>query len=177
MKWVNFDDEIKLRPGEDKYFKDLNTPPLPPHIKSLSYDKIVKRKKETLKKEGFKLLVRHDSKKSNKKFKCDSDSARRKYEIFCGGFLYFYDNELGNYAGKSKLGKKNKNAAEGLAAYLRSKGFMSGKKDGRLKMNHAIAFIWGQDGTWVEVYLNPPQTKNPDPPSTPSPPPPETSPT
>jgi hypothetical protein len=91
---------------------------------------------------------------------------QRKYEIFCGGFLGFYDDELIHYLGTELKGKVTVGAE--LIDYLTGKA-----------ADHEIFFEWGKDKKnadkiFVTIYLNPP-AGNPDPPSPPAPPPPETS--
>lgn len=101
--------------------------------------------------------------------------ARRKYEIFCGGFLYFYDTELENYADKFEKYaiQKGINVTEcvkHLKDYFNNKLNLAG-------MDHKVIFEWGKnpdnnDRFSVRIYINPP-AGNPDPPETPPPPPPE----
>jgi hypothetical protein len=91
---------------------------------------------------------------------------RRKYEIFCGGFLYFYDKTLMDYL--KEVNGKVKGAGNKFLTYFKGKSF-----------NHTMTFEWGADKEKpgrrrVTIYLSPP-AGNPDPPTTPSPPPPETS--
>ena len=96
--------------------------------------------------------------------------AQRKYEIFCGGFLYFYDEELGKYPAKIVEEYPKKFNGEQFDGECREKleRFFS-----RLEVTkkHKMFFDWGKD--YLRIYLNP-KPGNPDPPSTPSPPPPET---
>jgi len=97
--------------------------------------------------------------------------AQRKYEIFCGGFLYFYDEELGKYPDKivKEYPKKfNGEQFDGICLEKLQKFF------GKLEVNkkHTMFFDWGKN--YVRIYLRP-GPGNPDPPSGPAPPPPETS--
>lgn len=99
-----------------------------------------------------------------------SRKAQRKYEIFCGGFIYFYDEELGKYPAKivEEFPKKfNGETFDGVCQEKLERFFS------RLEVykKHRIFFDWGKD--YVRIYINP-KPGNPDPPSTPSPPPPET---
>ena len=91
--------------------------------------------------------------------------AQRKYEIFCGGFLYFYDKRLVNYL--KDVNNKAGGGGDSILNYLKGK-----------KFNHDLWFEWTTDKkagkTSVTIYLNPP-AGNPDPPPPPAPPPPETS--
>ena len=109
-----------------------------------------------------------------------SQKARRKYEIFCGGFLYFYDHQILSHKNGKDVGKgylydlkKDHNIdVEPILAYFRTK-----LSDGLL--DHEMWFNWEKDpkheNRWqVTIYLNP-APGNPDPPSTPPPPPPEDS--
>jgi hypothetical protein len=91
---------------------------------------------------------------------------KRKYEIFCGGFLFFYDNDLMEYL--KEVNGKTKGAGNKFLTYFKGKSF-----------NHTMTFEWGPDKQKpgrgrVTVYLSPP-AGNPDPPTPPAPPPPETS--
>lgn len=78
-------------------------------------------------------------------------ASKRKYEIFCGGFLYYHDIEV-------KLKKEGKNFEHKLFF----EWFLGGKAN-RVNM--------------VRIYINetPPQF-NPNPPRPPAPPPPESNP-
>src|SRR4030095_2514324 len=95
--------------------------------------------------------------------------AQRKYEVFVGGFLYFYDEELGKYPDKivQEFPKKFPNEEFGSICEDKLRRFFS-----RLEVNkkHRIFFDWG--GDYVRIYINP-KPGNPDPPSGPAPPPPE----
>jgi hypothetical protein len=91
---------------------------------------------------------------------------KRKYEIFCGGFLYFYDHRLRRYLASVNL--KVNRAGDKFLEYFKGKSF-----------NHDLSFVWKDDKKHkgrmaVTIYLDPP-AGNPDPPTTPAPPPPETS--
>jgi hypothetical protein len=97
--------------------------------------------------------------------------AQRKYEIFCGGFLYFYDEELKKYPAKIVEEYPKKFSGEQFDGICQEKleRFFSKLE---VYKKHKIFFDWGKD--YVRIYINP-KPGNPDPPSTPSPPPPETS--
>jgi hypothetical protein len=91
---------------------------------------------------------------------------KRKYEIFCGGFLYFYDNDLMQYL--KEVNGNMKGAGSKFLKYFQKKSF-----------NHTMSFEWGPDKQKpgrgrVTIYLDPP-AGNPDPPTPPAPPPPEMS--
>ena len=141
MKWIVSDKDFdQLTPAEKKFFrKKVQTGVPKPKINAwVSYGNLPKLNKR----------------------------ARRKYEIFCGGFLYFYDNDLINYL--KEVNGKVKGGGTKLLQYFKKKSF-----------DHDISFEWGPDKqnpgkTRVTVYLNPP-AGNPDPPSPPAPPPPESS--
>jgi hypothetical protein len=97
--------------------------------------------------------------------------AQRKYEIFCGGFIYFYDEELGKYPAKivEEYPKKfNGEQFDGPCLEKLQKFFSKLE----VSKKHKLFFDWGKD--YVRIYINP-KPGNPDPPSTPGPPPPETS--
>ena len=91
--------------------------------------------------------------------------AQRKYEIYCGGFLSFYDDKLIEYLDKELKNKVT--VGPELISYLKSRA-----------ADHEIFFEWGDethaDKIFVTIYINPP-AGNPDPPTPPAPPPPETS--
>jgi hypothetical protein len=97
--------------------------------------------------------------------------AQRKYEIFCGGFIYFYDEELGKYPAKiaEEYPKKFNGEQFGDECLEKLRNFF-----GKLEVNkkHKLFFDWREDS--VTIYIQP-APGNPDPPSTPAPPPPETS--
>jgi len=96
--------------------------------------------------------------------------AQRKYEIFCGGFIYFYDEELGKYPAKihEEYPKKFNGEQFDGPCLEKLQNFFN-----KLEVNkkHKIFFDWGKD--YVRIYINP-KPGNPDPPSTAPPPPPET---
>jgi len=77
---------------------------------------------------------------------------QRKYELFCGGFLYYHDVEFKKYPTGD---------------------------DGNLVFEHTVYFEWlpkekGEAKTHVKIYVNPtPPEFNPNPPKPPPPPPPE----
>jgi hypothetical protein len=96
--------------------------------------------------------------------------AQRKYEIFCGGFIYFYDEELGKYPAKmvEEYPKKfNGEQFDGPCLEKVQKFFSKLE----VTKKHKLFFDWGVN--YVRIYIKP-KPGNPDPPSTPSPPPPET---
>jgi len=88
--------------------------------------------------------------------------AQRRYEVFCGGFLYYHDVELKKYPeGKDANGKVYPN------------------KD----FDHNIYFEWfpkekgNKEKTKVIIHITPtPPEFNPNPPPPPAPPPPESNP-
>ena len=141
MRWVISTDEFnKLSPAEKKFFakKIKTTAPKLKINEWVSYGDLPKMTKR----------------------------ARRKYEIFCGGFLYFYDNDFIAYL--KEVNGKTKGAGNKFLAYFKNKSF-----------DHDISFVWEPDKSKpgrvrVTVYLNPP-AGNPDPPRPPAPPPPESS--
>jgi hypothetical protein len=93
--------------------------------------------------------------------------AQRKYEIFCGGFLYFYDEELGKYPEKIAEEYPKKFPGDQFECQKKLEAFF-----GKLEVNkkHKIFFDWGKKS--VTIYIKP-EPGNPDPPSPPAPPPPE----
>jgi hypothetical protein len=97
--------------------------------------------------------------------------AQRKYEIFCGGFIYFYDEELGKYPAKivEEYPKKFNGEQFDGPCLEKLQRFFSKLE---VTKKHKLFFDWGKD--YVRIYINP-KPGNPDPPSTPAPPPPETS--
>jgi hypothetical protein len=91
--------------------------------------------------------------------------AKRKYEIFCGGFLYYHDVVFKKYP-----------EGEGLSLDEKGKPFL--KKYPHTKFEHRIYFEWLPKGnskkTSVRIYINEtPDEFNVDPPPPPKPPPPE----
>lgn len=108
-----------------------------------------------------------------------SQTVQRKYEIFCGGFLYFYDHQLISH-------EKGKATGEGYLYDLQNDHNLNvgpvldyfKTKLNKGLLDHEMWFSWEKDPAngkrWkVSIYLNP-EPGNPDPPSTPKPPPPET---
>ncbi|CAN5525128.1 hypothetical protein BH10BAC3_BH10BAC3_21630 [soil metagenome] len=91
------------------------------------------------------------------------EQTKRKYEVFCGGFLYYHDEEFKKYS-KGK-------------GYTDEKGYPEWKEyPPDSKFEHRIYFEWfnlkGKDK--VSVYINPtPPEFNTNPPKPPPPPPPE----
>jgi len=124
--------------------------------------------REILRKWGYEEWVTHDN-LSGRLMK--SRKAQRKYEIFCGGFLYFYDEELKKYPAKivEEFPKKFPGEEFGEACQKKLEAFFSKLE---VYKKHKIFFDWGKD--YVRIYINP-KPGNPDPPATPAPPPPETS--
>ena len=83
--------------------------------------------------------------------------AQRKYEVFCGGFLYYHDVEFKKYpVGEGPDGKKYPNKNFEHYIYFKWLPEKKGKKDKVI----------------VYVTKTPPEF-NPDPPKPPPPPPPE----
>lgn len=81
--------------------------------------------------------------------------AQRKYEIYCGGFLYYHDVEFKKY---HVPGAKN------------SKGEPYPTQD----FEHFIYFDWEKKDGSVTIYITiTPEAYNPTPPKPPAPPPPE----
>ncbi len=104
--------------------------------------------------------------------------ARRKYEIFVGGFLNFYDDKLKEYPQKivDEYPKKFAGQQFGTECYKKLQDFFEIVGIGK---THEIYFDWGNDEAnkgkiYVTIFINPP-AGNPDPPIPPSPPPPESS--
>ena len=103
--------------------------------------------------------------------------ARRKYEIFVGGFLNFYDEKLKEYPQKIAVEYPKKFGEEfGDVCLEKLKKFFDIIGIG---VKHEIYFDWGNDEAnpgkiFVTIYINP-DAGNPDPPVPPSPPPPESS--
>ena len=159
MKWTIDQKEFDaLSPDEQKHFS----------VQKTSSGKSVITE-ASLKKKGFALWTKHTKVKFPKAMSLSSiNRVKRKYEIFCGGFLWFYDRTLLRYL--NEVNKKTNNAGNNFLQYFQV------KKQSKNQFNHTMAFIWEQnaDGWTVKIYLNPP-AGNPDPPSTPKPPPPENS--
>jgi hypothetical protein len=98
--------------------------------------------------------------------------AQRKYEIFCGGFLYYHDDKFKRYwdgAGYVYPEKPGINIAPTWKKYPDN------------TFGHEIYFEWntpkGYNATSVKIYINPtPEPYNSSPPVPPPPPPPESNP-
>jgi hypothetical protein len=91
---------------------------------------------------------------------------QRKYEIFCGGFLNFYEETLREYL--PEVFKKYFPTADTVFKDNFLKYFKDKPGD------YEVFFEWANNGDSVIIFLNP-DPGNPDPPSPPAPPPPETS--
>ncbi|MFI5391929.1 MAG: hypothetical protein ACHQYQ_11260 [Bacteriovoracales bacterium] len=116
---------------------------------------------------------------------------KRKYETFCGGFLYFNDGDLLEYL-KELSSKSDKTGVKvdvkTLTDYFKEKGLVQNSQNTKLQLDHKIFFEWGKgdkatdengdplnpDKEYVRIYISPP-AGNPDPPRPPGPPPPESS--
>lgn len=109
--------------------------------------------------------------------------ARRKYEIFCGGFLCFYDRDFLEYL-KELSNKSVQTGVTGAVVNTLKEYFNKQKRlsqnpldAGKLRLEHRIFFEWGKEADkdmFVTIYINP-DPGNPDPPRPPGPPPPESS--
>ncbi|MDX2046558.1 MAG: hypothetical protein SFU87_07210 [Chitinophagaceae bacterium] len=99
---------------------------------------------------------------------------KRKYEVFCGGFLYFYDEELVNYPDKIAREYSIKFPGDEFdpVHIEKLKKFFAKINIG---VPHEVYFHWYKenDRLAVTVFIDPP-AGNPDPPTVPPPPPPET---
>ncbi len=143
MKWVKLVDEMdpNISTAErKKFFETISSPKSGSGNKNNDFSLDLK---EMLEKKGFEEWITYPATQSLSK------KAARKYEIFCGGFLYYHDVEF-----KLKLqGKK-----------FEHKIFFEWLPKGSAKKNR------------VRVYINstPPEF-NPNPPHPPPPPPPESS--
>jgi hypothetical protein len=129
----------------------------------------------------FEWVTHHDLDKLKKK-------AQRKYEIYCGGFLDFYDIPLvvfknGKVVSGYLIDLQKKNlVSQDLLKYfedkLESESEPQPQNDPDRQFNHEIYFEWGKETEpnkiFVTIYLNP-AAGNPDPPTPPAPPPPESS--
>ena len=161
----------------DKFFESLP-------LKSKKDKYLSEDLRTELGKKGYEEWITHPN--INPKYPLSDDlpknlksrKAQRKYEIFCGGFLYFYDVELEKYPKKIVDEYPNKfNGAEfGNECYEKLQNFFTKVGVGQ---EHKIFFEWGinkeNDNKFsVRIYINPP-AGNPDPPTTPGPPPPESS--
>ena len=143
--------------------------------------------RDELEKDGYEVWFAHPL---DKDFKT---RAKRDYEIFMGGFLYFYDKELLRYlkelSGKSDQTGVTVETVNKLREYFKKQKRLVNPNapdaPNGLEMNHSIFFEWGkgakakgkkgeqlEDRDYVRVYINPP-AGNPDPPIGPKPPPPE----
>jgi hypothetical protein len=181
MKWaIPEKDKGKYKDKDfDKHFKLLPPEPQKPPFK-LTED----RRKE-LKDLGYEVWVIHPL---HEDYDYDKEKIRRKYEIFCGGFLDFYDQQL--YSGQSSAYLKELKDKHGVDTKPLIDYFAAKLKENKDRWSHNAFFEWGlgndalgtdSDGNpidskkaYVRIYLNPP-AGNPDPPTSPKPPPPEES--
>jgi hypothetical protein len=101
-------------------------------------------------------------------------AGKRKYEIFCGGFLHFYDEELINYPDKIAKEYSIKFPGDEFDPLHieKLKKFFAKINIG---VPHEVYFHWWEEGNSfsVTIFIDPP-AGNPDPPVPPPPPPPET---
>jgi len=93
---------------------------------------------------------------------------RRKYEIFCGGFLYYHDAEYKKY--QTGVGPDNQNYPDTFID-------TDGKEYPSKNFEHMIFFEWvesSKDKLKLRIYINStPKVLNTNPPPPPKPPPPE----
>ncbi len=154
MKWIRRKGKIPPGlPSEEKFMFeeiDLTYKDGDPALMSELYEKV----------ERYVPWVTYpDDAPGTKPFKLTGEAGQRKYEIFCGGFLYYHDIEFKNYPMDSY--KKYPN---GITGYPKA------------DFEHKIYFEWfkkeGIDK--VRIYINTtPKQFNPNPPPPPPPPPPE----
>jgi hypothetical protein len=164
MKWSKLTGDLAGMSGKEiKHFKD--------------YDSIIPDE-DPSKPEGQKIAVAakggnttilsewvtyHNLERKNMRKK-----QQRKYEIFVGGYLSFYDEKLLPYLQDDLKAKGKVDVGDPLIAYIKD----------RTKVPHEVFFEWGKEDIegerkmFVRIYLNPP-AGNPDPPTPPAPPPPE----
>jgi hypothetical protein len=129
----------KIDPQERGFFRKLDlkkTDPLDPELEK-ELNKVGFFKWVTYPGDSYKGVV------MNTPFEL-SKRAQRKYEIFCGGFIYFYDEEHPDNL--KQLEQQN--------------------------VEHQIFLAWSEKGDVVRIFMSP-KPGNPDPPTTPPPPPPE----
>ena len=130
----------KIPPEQKKWFKEITPKNTDPRSEKLE--------KELNAVGYFKWLTYPDDKYKNKDvdpFKLNR-KGQRKYEIFCGGFLYFYDEEHPDNL----------------------------KQVEQRDVEHKVFLAWSKAGDVVRIFISP-KPGNPDPPTTPGPPPPESS--
>lgn len=166
MKWVKFtkDMDPKLSSAEKKDFFDeiLSPPPPSPPGTPTTKSGFSKGLETMLKNKGFKVWVEYPVLPVPLE-----KMAARKYEIFCGGFLYYHDVEFKKYPKGEGWSEEN--------------GTIKLKKWPHNKFEHMLFFEWLPKGKAskrkLRIYIN--ETKpefNPDPPKPPAPPPPESNP-
>lgn len=182
MKWIKFEDEMSTEMKKMKKF--VETIPRPKPGTNVSIIKMLKNRfKENFKKwitypipdnkskytpaEKEAMELYPDAKKTFPEL--SEGSSTRKYEIFCGGFLYYHDVVFKKYPkGKGFSLDAQKNPIW--------KDYPEAKK---IKFEHKIFFEWlpkgkGKKKTSVRIYINDTPLKfNVDPPPPPKPPPPE----
>jgi hypothetical protein len=102
------------------------------------------------------------------------EQTKRKYEIFCGGFLYYHDKEFKKYSeGRGYTDEKGDPEWKEYPDTYKDSNNQDHKS---VDFQHKIYFEWfklkGKDK--VSIYINPtPPELNANPPPPPEPPPPE----
>jgi len=154
MKWIVIDQkDLPIQMRNKKFFRLIPTQRRFPGTEK-DFDKNLPKILEQLLGEPFEPWVTFNDLPKLEKI------AKRKYEIFCGGFLYYHDVEFKNYPMNPK-----KQYPPGKTGYDHN------------KFEHKIFFEWMPKTKGKEklrVYINSTPTQfNTNPPPPPKPPPPE----
>jgi len=174
MKWIKFADELDSNMKNAKnIFQTI--PPIYNGGKKVGPKAFSKNTSAMLKNQlGIKFVQWVTYPKPGKPALPDLDiKGRRKYELFCGGFLYYHDIIFKKYpSGKGYTVDKNGNPA--WKEYPKTAVGPNGKVYPGKKFEHMIFFEWLPKGKGVRIYINEtPSGFNTNPPKPPGPPPPE----
>lgn len=187
MKWVIPKDEFEKLSDDDKASDYFIVESSVEEITSKLFDKDdhyidvddkrLNDLEKVLGKAGYKIWSEFHENSLGKPLQKLKPKARRSYETFCGGFLYFYDHQLYSVEDNKESGYLLQLAADHnvntqpVIDYFKKK--LEENKD---QLNHKMFFMWLKDKDHfpLKIFLKP-GPGNPDPPSSPHPPPPETS--
>jgi len=165
MKWIVRKGHIPTtEPDEIKFFEEIDP-------KNKDGDPGLE---DELKKLGFELWVQYPETEYSDPLPKIKEQTQRKYEIFCGGLLYYHDVEFKKYS-KGK-GYTDENGYPEWKVYPEKYIGHDGKEYLSKDFEHKIYFEWykekGRD--IVRIFINStPDVLNTNPPPPPKPPPPE----
>ncbi len=173
MKWVKLKNDAdpnmssaEMEQGKKKKFVEIIDIPLSKKEGDTGFNEELKKR---LKEKGYGVWATYPENGSIADFPPLGKKATRKYEIFCGGFLYYHDVEFKKYP-----------AGEGISFDSNGKPFLKSYPEAKEKnFEHKIFFEWlpkgkGKKKTAVRIFITEtPEKFNVDPPPPPKPPPPE----